>query len=80
MIGRIERGGAAPSFDTLHKLSEVLNTPVRDFFGLGDYVAASGREDPLARLLHRLSSLEPADLDWVDRLVTTALSRRPPRR
>ena len=31
-ISNIERGKTAPSFETLEKLAEVLQIPVRDFF------------------------------------------------
>ena len=76
MINRIERGVTAPGFDTLQALSSALNTPVRDFFGAGDYDAGSGRDDPLVRLINRVAGLDGEDLDWADRLVATALNRK----
>ena len=76
MIGRIERGGAAPSFETLQQLSAALDTPVRDFFGLGEFQAAKGRSDALQKLIHRLSGLDEAEVEWADRLVTVGLSRK----
>jgi transcriptional regulator with XRE-family HTH domain len=79
LIGRIERGTAAPSFETLEALSAALNTPVRDFFGVGQLEAKSGPEDALVRLLERGAGLDQPDLEWLDRLVSVALSRRAPR-
>jgi transcriptional regulator with XRE-family HTH domain len=76
MIGRIERGGASPSFETLQHLSRALATPVRDFFGVGPFEAEEGRSDPLQRLLHTLSALDPADLEWTERLLQVALGRK----
>lgn len=76
LIGRIERGATAPSFETLETFSRVLATPARDFFGSGSFDAASGREDPLAQLVTRVSTLDSGDLDWINRLVSVALSRK----
>jgi len=79
LIGRIERGQAAPSFETLEVLSTVLNTPVRDFFGAGEHDTTTRAADALDRLLGRVAGLNQADLEWLDRLVGLALSRRPSR-
>jgi transcriptional regulator with XRE-family HTH domain len=75
-IGRIERGAVAPSFETLSDFSNVLEVPVREFFGAGFYTAKAGRNDPLVRLIDRISGLGDDDVDWLDRLVTTALARK----
>jgi hypothetical protein len=66
----------SPSFETLAAFSTVLETPVREFFGAGDYAASAGREDALVRLISRVAGLDIADMEWVDRLVATALSRK----
>lgn len=76
-IGSIERGQTAPSFDTLSALSAALGVPVREFFGVGDYAAAAGRNDPLVRLIERVSSLGEADLEWAERLLALAMARKP---
>lgn len=80
LIGRMERGQAAPGFETLEAMSTALNVPVRDFFGAGTYEVGRDATDPLVKLIDRLSGLDPTDLVWIDRLVSHALSRRPPRR
>lgn len=76
-ISRIERGAVAPSFETLSEFSAVLDVPVREFFGAGDYAAEAGRNDPLVRLINRASALSNDDLEWLDRLVAAALARNP---
>ena len=75
-VGKIERGSVAPSFETLADFSKVLDVPVREFFGAGAYAVEAGRSDPLVRLIDRVSGLDGDDLDWIDRLVTTALARK----
>lgn len=75
-IGRIERGGAAPSFDVLDDLSRVLGVPVREFFGVGQFEARAGRADPLVKLVDRVAGLSDDDVEWIDRLVATALARK----
>ncbi len=75
-IGKVERGAVAPSFDTLAELAEVLGVPVRDFFGAGEFAAKAGRNDPLVRLVDRVSGLGDDDMEWIDRLVSVALARK----
>jgi transcriptional regulator with XRE-family HTH domain len=76
MINRIERGVAAPSFETLEKFSRVLKTPVRDFFGTGNYSVSPRRDDPLQQLIERISGLDSDDMKWVQGLVSHALKRK----
>jgi transcriptional regulator with XRE-family HTH domain len=76
MVNRIERGVAAPSFETLEALSAALETAPRDFFGLGQYEARAGGDRGLERLLDRVAGLDPDDVDWIDRLVALALARK----
>ena len=74
MIGRIERGKSAPSFDTLAAIARVLETPVQDFFGPSEL---SRQEAGLSRIMHRLSGLQPGEIEWIDQVIASAL-RRPP--
>jgi transcriptional regulator with XRE-family HTH domain len=76
-VGRIERGEAAPSFEALSRLADVLKIGVRDLFGSGSFEAKSGRADPLTRLIERVSSLDEAKLDWIDGVVAAALAKSP---
>ena len=80
MIGRIERGGAAPSFETLEALASALDVPIRDFFGSEVVAVGTARAEPMDRLVRRLSGLDDTDLAWVEDLIETALTRRPKRR
>ncbi|RRN63457.1 helix-turn-helix domain-containing protein [Caulobacter sp. 602-1] len=75
-IGRIERGQAAPSFDTLESFAKVLEVDARDFFGSGEFAAKARRSDPLPRVLDRLAGLSDEDIEWADKLLTLALSRK----
>lgn len=75
-ISRMERGLIAPGFDTLADFATALNVDVRDFFEVGDFVVREGREDPLVRVVARLTELSDEDVEWIDKLVATALSRK----
>ena len=71
MIGRLERGQAAPSLDTIGKLGEVLSVPPATLLGS---VQGSTRK-PLQRICEMLSEVDDADLAWVERIVAAVLSR-----
>lgn len=78
MIGRIERGAASPSLATMEAIAKALDIPLGKFFAVGDY-ALSSSDERLAHLVKRLTGLSKDDLDWADRLLTAALSRKPSR-
>lgn len=81
LVGRIERGSSAPSFETLAGIASALNVEVRDLFGVNQFaVSQDATVSPLGELVSRVASLDAADLEWVNKLVEHALSRRPPRR
>jgi transcriptional regulator with XRE-family HTH domain len=75
-IGRIERGEVAPSIKTLEELAGALNVELRDFFGAGTFAVKGGRADPLVRVIDRLSNLSVEDLEWADKMLALALSRK----
>ena len=75
MIGRIERGVSAPSFETLEALANALDVSVGAFFQVGPFMAGDGNE-PLARIVARLSRLDADDLEWTDELIKIALGRK----
>jgi transcriptional regulator with XRE-family HTH domain len=75
-IGRIERGEVAPSLKTLGEIASALGVEVRDLFGVGDFAAKDRRNDPLLRIVERLSTLSADDIDWADKLLTLALNRK----
>ena len=48
----------------------------REFFGVGQFEARGGRADPLVKLVDRVAGLNDDDVEWIDRLVATALARK----
>lgn len=75
MIGRIERGAAAPSFETLEALAAALGVSVGAFFQIGPFKVGEGNA-PLARIVARLSRLDADELEWADELIKVALGRK----
>jgi len=53
MISKVERGIAAPSFQTIEKLSDTLGVPEVVFFGIGLVVTT---DDERSRLLSRVQT------------------------
>ena len=80
LVGRIERGSSAPSFETLAGIALALKVEVRDLFGINHFAAGQDGAGPLSKLVSRVASLDSSDLEWVLKLVDHALDRRPPRR
>ena len=81
LIGRIERGSSAPSFETLAGIALALNVQVRDLFGVNQFAVGQGEANaPLGKLVSRVAGLDNSDLEWVFKLVDHALNRKPPRR
>jgi len=77
MVGRIERGSAAPSFETVEKLMEVLQTSAPVLFGGLPLVPDSTpeRDHALNRVIKRIGTLSERDLEWVDRVLMAVLRR-----
>ena len=70
MMGRLERGDAAPSFETIERLASSLEIPPLAFFGAGSVIAPEGER---GRLLNRmnaaLAQLNEEDLARVTRML-----------
>jgi len=75
MIGRIERGLAAPSFETLESLAAELDVSVASFFQVGGYEAGA-TESAMSRIVDWLSRLDADDLEWVEELLKVAVRRK----
>lgn len=75
MIGLIERGVNAPSFDTLEAFSATLKVPVSAFFQIGGHDAGAD-EGPLSRIVERLTPLSAEELEWIEGVIAAALRRR----
>jgi transcriptional regulator with XRE-family HTH domain len=51
-IGKIERGAAAPSFDTVEKIAAALGLPSLALFGVGDDATPKGERGKLLARIH----------------------------
>jgi len=77
-VSNLERGRSLPSFETLKKLSEALETPLRDFFDLDSTMtarAAAKRVPLMTALLDAARELTDNDLEIAVQQVE-ALARR----
>lgn len=52
-IGKIERGSAAPSFDTVERIASALNLPPVALFGVGDDALPKGERGKLLRRIQQ---------------------------
>ena len=60
-VSALERGLALPSFETLEKLADALDVPVRDFFDVEED-APEARVQMLTRLMMHARALSDVDL------------------
>lgn len=63
-------------FDSLAIFASSLHVDVRELFGVGEYAAKEGRDDPLVSIVQRLSSLGVDELAIVDETIASALKLR----
>jgi transcriptional regulator with XRE-family HTH domain len=52
MVGRIERGEASPSFETIERIAQALDVPAAALFGAGAGAAPSPARGRLLQRLH----------------------------
>ena len=58
MVGKIERGVTAPSFDTVEKIAAVLEIPEAALFSVGPLTLPAGERGKLLQRIHvQLSKL-----------------------
>lgn len=76
MIGKIERGQASASFETLDALSRALGVAPVAFFQVDDKVPLATGDPTYGRVMAKLAGLTPSDLAWISRVLDAALSRR----
>lgn len=76
MVGRIERGSAGPSFDTIERLVEVFAVDPALLFGAAPITngPTSERERALSRVLRLLSNRSEADVLRAEKVLSAALS------
>lgn len=76
MMGRLERGEASPSFETIERIASALDLPPLAFFGSGTVIAPAGER---GKLLHRvnaaLSGMNESDLARVARMLEAFLGK-----
>ncbi|HEC90918.1 MAG TPA: helix-turn-helix domain-containing protein [Alphaproteobacteria bacterium] len=77
MIGRLERGQAAPSFKTIGKLCEILAVPPEALFGgRSRYEISPSEQDVrLQEICDMLTELNATDLRWIESIIRTVLRR-----
>lgn len=74
-VSALERGLALPSFETLEKLADVLDVPIRDFFDVEEG-ASEARVRMLTRLMMHARALSDADLEIAVEQVALLARRR----
>lgn len=74
-VSALERGLALPSFETLEKLADALDVPVRDFFDVEED-ASEVRVQMLTRLMMHARALSDADLEIAVEQVALLARRR----
>lgn len=76
MVGRLERGQAAPSFESMARISTVLGVaPARFFTSQNGSGEGGGEQDVLMdRIAGRLSGLSANDLRRIERILNAVLS------
>ena len=77
MIGRLERGEAAPSIDTVETLSRVLSVPASVLFGGSSFSGGplTDREEALQRMFAMVGGLSDGDVLWLERVILEVLRR-----
>lgn len=76
MIGRMERGTASPSLETIETLATVLNVaPATLLGGVMDSARSGNRAKLLERIESRLAKANDQELALAERVITAALSK-----
>ena len=77
MIGRLERGQAAPSLETIEKLSAAFGVSAAILLGGAPFAedATSERERMMQRLFGLLSNADDRDLERVEQVLAAMLRR-----
>ena len=77
MIGRIERGVASPSFNSMILIAAELDVPVAVLLG-GKPVSTDGdtrKESSLERILATLNALDVDGVQWIERVIKDVLRK-----
>ena len=75
-IGKIERGVAAPSFDTVEKIASALGLPAPALFGAGDHRHPKGERGKLiARINGTLGDMNDEQMARVAKMLEAFIGR-----
>ena len=75
-VSNLERGVSLPSFETLERLSQELDVPIREFFDLPEGRETSARRrELLATLADLARSMSDGDLEVAVRQVEALVGR-----
>ncbi len=75
-IGKIERGVAAPSFDTVEKIASALHVPAVALFGAGSNALPKGERGRLLKRIHSaLAGMNDDQLSKATNLLNAFLGR-----
>ena len=75
-IGKVERGAAAPSFDTAEKIAAALHVPTVALFGAGTNATPKGERGKLLHSIHAiLASMNEDQLRKAANLLNAFLGR-----
>lgn len=74
MIGRLERGVTAPSFETIARLAEALQVPVTALFGAPETQIEGERGHLLERIDRLLAQISDRELQRTERVLSALLA------
>ncbi|OJX71922.1 MAG: hypothetical protein BGO92_04490 [Magnetospirillum sp. 64-120] len=77
MVGRIERGQASPSFDTVEAIAAVLSVSATALVAGGDALldTSNPRGNAVQRINGQLARASDAQLELIERLIAAALEK-----
>ncbi|MBV8591179.1 MAG: helix-turn-helix domain-containing protein, partial [Acetobacteraceae bacterium] len=73
MIGRLERGLTAPSFDTIAAIADALQVALAELFGAEPSAITGERREILNRINKLLASASDPELRRAERVLTAML-------
>ena len=76
-VSAIERGKSLPNFDTLERLADVLQVPVKEFFDIEDEDVSPKRAALITDINDMLRYMSDADVETSVALICTIAKRKP---
>lgn len=75
-VSQLERGKSLPSFETLERLADALDVPIRDFFDIRRADESTQRIKLMTALLDMAGTLSEKDLQMAVNLLTVVIDSR----